>query len=405
MKITIIRLLSITMLLTCGTFARAEDGLPDPKELFEDLDQNSDGKLVADEIPADQHRFFERLLRIADKNEDGQLTEEEFLKAHEADEGPGLSLSGLGGVGDKQKKGGNFKERFEKLDRNSDGKVTKDELPEPFKDRLLPIFERLGKEELTMDDFRKVEAVMAQGKRPNGEKLFQQLDTNGDGKFTSADAPKKKAKQLVDEYLKQAGLASDAEVTKEDFLAFVSEKQGNRERGPRRPDGPPDGEKGPPPPPHHKPKFFGLLDADDDGVLSQEEWAKAGDLFAKLDTNNDGELDFPEVMGPPPEGFGPPGERMREGGNRKGPPEGGSPGPQMFQRFDENGDGKLSEDEVPPRMKERFSKLDQDGDGYLTPDELKNAMQGRMGGKPGKKKPGSENDSENKERPKRPPSE
>ncbi len=52
-----------------------------PGSLFDRLDKNGDGKLVKDEISEDQRRSFERMLRLGDGNDDGELTREEFQKA------------------------------------------------------------------------------------------------------------------------------------------------------------------------------------------------------------------------------------------------------------------------------------------------------------------------------------
>jgi hypothetical protein len=45
-----------------------------------------------------------------------------------------------------------------------------------------------------------------------------------------------------------------------------------------------------------------------------------------------------------------------------------------FKLADANGDGKLSREEAPARLKERFSRIDANGDGQLTKDELKAAF-------------------------------
>lgn len=40
---------------------------------------NHDGQITADEVPEEQRRLFDRLVRRADKNGDGKLSREEFL--------------------------------------------------------------------------------------------------------------------------------------------------------------------------------------------------------------------------------------------------------------------------------------------------------------------------------------
>src|SRR4029077_16731834 len=71
----------------------------DPAELFADLDQNGDGKLTADEISAAQKRFFERLLRVAGEQTDGEFTSAEFLKGFKADDLKVAAPPNLGGPG------------------------------------------------------------------------------------------------------------------------------------------------------------------------------------------------------------------------------------------------------------------------------------------------------------------
>jgi hypothetical protein len=165
-------------------------------------------------------------------------------------------------------------------------------------------------------------------------------------------------------------------MTRDDF-AQVSQRlfgQGGR------PPGAPDGQ----PRPDFLPGFFRRLDSSGDGRISKEELAKAGDLFAQLDENGDGQLDLRELMGPP--GAGIPG-----GPNPAGRPESGRPNATTtpagrvrpnspaaspaFARIDANGDGKISKDEAPERMRESFGRFDKDSDGFLTPEELRTAFE------------------------------
>jgi Spy/CpxP family protein refolding chaperone len=66
---------------------------------------------------------------------------------------------------------------------------------------------------------------------------------------------------------------------------------------------------------------------------------------------------------------GPGGPAPGTSGDRPGPERPGRGGP--IQRFDEDGDGMLSEQEVPPRLWERISEADVDGDGLVTREELR----------------------------------
>ena len=52
-----------------------------------------------------------------------------------------------------------------------------------------------------------------------------------------------------------------------------------------------------------------------------------------------------------------------------------------IMRFDTDGDGRISIEEAPERMKSRFADIDADGDGSLDVDELR-AMAGSMRGRP-----------------------
>src|SRR5260221_3031403 len=64
----------------------AKPAQKDPAKLFAELDKNGDGKLSPDEVTGDQRRHVERLLRVAGKGKDEELTREEFLKGVEPDD-------------------------------------------------------------------------------------------------------------------------------------------------------------------------------------------------------------------------------------------------------------------------------------------------------------------------------
>ncbi|OYW12610.1 MAG: hypothetical protein B7Z55_18145, partial [Planctomycetales bacterium 12-60-4] len=233
-------------------------------------------------------------------------------------------------------------EMFSRMDANGDGKLTKDELPEPFRDRLSRAFEVAGKDELTREEFGEaLRKMVADGGHPGSD---------GRPGFMGPDGP--------------------------------------RGRGP---------------------VLFGMLDADRNGVLSKDELAKVVDMFSELDKNKDGNLDPSELFGPPPGG-----PEMAAGLNMRRP-EGGRPGADIganaiFARMDTNGDGKISKDEAPERMREGFARMDRDGDGFLTQEELRQMFEGRGGQRPDGqrpdgRRPGTEPGSGDAARPQRPPAE
>jgi collagen type III alpha len=51
--------------------------------------------------------------------------------------------------------------------------------------------------------------------------------------------------------------------------------------------------------------------------------------------------------------------------------------------LDQNGDGKISRDEAPERMREGFDRMDRNGDGFLSEEELRAAFENTRGGRPG----------------------
>jgi collagen type III alpha len=116
------------------------------------------------------------------------------------------------------------------------------------------------------------------------------------------------------------------------------------------------------------------LDANGDGVISQDEAPeRLAERFAQLDANGDGGIDQAEFQAVR--------QKLMRGPGAGGPPESrrpGSPGEgrprldpqQMFQRLDQDGSGTLSKAEVPERLAERFDQIDLNGDGELDEIEL-----------------------------------
>ena len=116
--------------------AGAGAGLPTVDEMFQRHDKNADGKLTKDELP---EFAAERLMR-ADANGDGELSKEELTEMRKKwaeQAGAAAGRDGPGGAGPGA--GGRFDsaEMFQRLDRNGDGSLTKDELPERLAELLM----------------------------------------------------------------------------------------------------------------------------------------------------------------------------------------------------------------------------------------------------------------------------
>lgn len=145
------------------------------------------------------------------------------------------------------------------------------------------------------------------------------------------------------------------------------------------------------------------LDADKDGKISTEEMQNAASALATLDKNKDGFLDHDEMM-PPRRERGGRGGRGGEGGPRGGGEGDASDFVDRMMQNDTDGDGKVSAEEAPERMKNFFERLDGDSDGFLTKEEITEASNrwsggGRRGGGGGRDGGGGG------QRPKRPASE
>jgi Ca2+-binding EF-hand superfamily protein len=320
---------SLSVTAMAGVRAGEPGGIEtNPDELFKKLDANGDGVLTASEIPKEHLKFFERLLRIGDANKDGKLSREEFNAVMQKNEQPVTDISKTPGID-----AGSAPPRpqldpnriFQNLDKNKDGKLTRDEAQ--GRPRILALFDRLGKDEITLDD----------------------LTTAFKGANNAKKAANKAAKDAAKKAAKKGTLPASASKTES-----MTENSADS---------------------HELPAFAKLLDTNHDGRLSREELSKAADLFDRLDRNHDGVLDakelseIPAVASSEEPSIKPtaPLARMRKGAGKF--MKGGNLD-QLLRRADTDGDGKLSMEEAPPFLKRQFAKIDTNGDGFLDRAEL-----------------------------------
>lgn len=126
--------------------------------------------------------------------------------------------------------------------------------------------------------------------------------------------------------------------------------------------------------------LFDALDTDGDGAISTRELRKAIATLKRFDTDKDGKITKAETLNNqvatqstnPPAGFGAQSGFNNRGGGFRGDPRPG--GPDM-RKFDRNGDGQLSADEVPMQMRGMMRGGDQNGDGRLSASEIANLQQ------------------------------
>ena len=189
---------AVAVLTGFPAFGIADDSGPNPQELFKKLDSNGDGKLTPDEISEGQEKFFNRLVRVGDKDDNGELSKDEFLTALKPDNRP---VTAPGQHGRRPQR--DPKRFFERLDRNKDSKISVDEVPERAKRFVQNVLRRAGKEvgdSLSQEEFTKHAQRPQRGGRSEGRRrppfgrpgfrgpaFFRMLDTDKDGKITRAE--------------------------------------------------------------------------------------------------------------------------------------------------------------------------------------------------------------------------
>ena len=285
---------ALCLAAVCGlvSVASAQEAGRTPEELFDSLDANSDGELTADEIPDAQQRYFRRLLRTGDANRDGKLTRAEFNAGLSNDDRPVADPEGERG---NQRRGEfDIAAMFARWDADNSGTVSLAELPEPMRDRMRRIYEDLGKDALTLEEWQRASRAAAQFDSEQFANMLRRMDRNADGKLSLSEIPE-------DQRARFQGMFDRLGVD-EIELSEVGQRFAQLQRRPEDPANPPPRGDRPLPP------ILQVLDTDGDQSLSREELAAAADKFDQLDRNGDGRIDMAELFGRPPE---PPSREMQ----------------------------------------------------------------------------------------------
>jgi len=120
--------------------------------------------LTAEEVPQEKTRFFDHLIRTGDQNKDGKLTKEEFEASLKQEDRKFPAADSA----DQDRNRRGMQDFMKRLDRNGDQKISRDELPEPLRDRMEPLFKRMNMDEIPLEALQRF-GSMNRG-RPDGDR-------------------------------------------------------------------------------------------------------------------------------------------------------------------------------------------------------------------------------------------
>lgn len=315
--------------LTVGlisSVARANDHA----ELFARLDADSNGQLTQDEIPPSEVTLFKRLLRLADHDKDHQLTAVEFEK--------GLSSNR------PQKP---LPEKVDNKLLGSDALILLLTQMDPNGDRVIKAGEVPANLRLLFDEF--VDLLnLPDRKQFRVAQLRQQAI-----RYTG----------MAHRFALREGIDVDTELVllSDKQWAYSEQLRSSFYPGERITD------------PANLMNLFTELDSDGDGNVTADEVPEPlaerfTGLLSRADTNQDKQLSEQEFRA-----FS---ERIAQLAAKRHPKaETRRRVNELLERFDENGDGLLSQSECPPRLADRFAKVDRNGDDVLDRQELSRAAE------------------------------
>lgn len=308
----------VTTVVMAGLLALA-DSNESGAQLFSALDTNQNGMIDGSEVAESQQTWFARAIRVADADGNDQLDPAE-LDAALADPKPRSSVS------NKRSRGQRLDAR--QLDRNNDGRITIDEVPVAGRERFQKLMTRTGKDSIAVDAMSKLT------RRSGSQNVKKQA----------------KPGTQYNQKPKVSELSMKRRPGNDDNNAMLN----------------------------HLRQIFQKLDSNSDGNVTPREARKSPRFIKRFDRNNDGTVELRELRNPNQSG-----ERGRKRTTSDGRKKSGQDErARQFDRFDKNGDGFISRNEMPDRSTGKFNQIDSNGDGKLSRQEMMGAAAGRRSKKP-----------------------
>lgn len=193
-----------------------------------------------------------------------------------------------------------------------------------------------------------------------GAMAFDAMDKNSDGQLDGEEIPERLKRGLA-----RIDTNGDGKISKDEFQAFTKRMEERRkEKGKAKPDESSSDLK------KESDEAFARLDVNKDGKLQKSELPEGLRRIAEVaDVDGDGALSREEMKD-----AGKVAGAFKPGLDKKSAKGGFTPD-RLFDRFDQNKDGKLQLTELPEQLRDRLAAADTNGDGAVSKDEANAAME------------------------------